>query len=161
MVSPFYRQVRLIRTVLRNRNLSSVRVASVEDYQGQQESCLIVSCVRSSAKWLRSDKAHALGLLHNNALFNVCITRAQSLLVIVGNPSLLVLDPNWRHLLALCVRHGTYHGGIPLEIPAAGHSNNNNNDIENNADADSDDSDASQQQNDAMYSLDLPWNVGL
>lgn len=124
MVAPFRRQVTQIRLALRSRGCRDIRVGSVEDYQGQEEKIIIVSPVRASKKWLSQDceimQGNATcsldsvtvsyfffaGLMFNDRLFNVCITRPRNLLVVVGNPSILSLDPNWRKLLGTCLENG-------------------------------------------------------
>jgi hypothetical protein len=52
----------------------------------------------------------------------VQITRAQSLLVCVGNPEVWMLDPNWRQLLQYAVDHGAYYSsdGVPCPLTATG-----------------------------------------
>lgn len=115
VVTPFYQQVRLIRRLLRENDLRDIRVGSIEDYQGQEESVLIVSCVRSSHRWIAQDKERGLGLLFNNRQFNVCITRPRNLLLIVGNPYILTLDPNWRHLIGETLKRETYTG-VPFDV---------------------------------------------
>jgi helicase MOV-10 len=120
VVAPFYRQVRLIREVLRERFLRDVRVGSVADYQGQEEEVLIVSAVRGTMRWLEQDRASGTGLVFNNRSFNVCVTRARCLLLCVGNPRVLSADPNWRRLLRLCLRNGTY-SGIPYDCESDRH----------------------------------------
>lgn len=40
--------------------------------------------------------------------FNVAVTRAKALTVIVGNPFILHEDPCWRALLDFCVRNKAY-----------------------------------------------------
>ncbi|KAJ1623828.1 hypothetical protein T492DRAFT_284958 [Pavlovales sp. CCMP2436] len=47
--------------------------------------------------------------------FNVAITRAKSLLVIVGNPHALAVDPSWRSLLAHALERGCYRG-VPFSL---------------------------------------------
>lgn len=42
--------------------------------------------------------------------FNVAITRARSLLIIVGNPYLLKADAHWRDLINLCCKLHSYRG---------------------------------------------------
>jgi len=37
--------------------------------------------------------------------FNVALTRAQALLVVVGNANVLMVDPYWAAFLRLCYRH--------------------------------------------------------
>ena len=50
---------------------------------------IIVSTVRSQQKFLAHDFRHKLGFLRNPKRFNVAITRAKALLIVVGNPYLL------------------------------------------------------------------------
>jgi len=42
--------------------------------------------------------------------FNVAVTRARSLLIIVGNPHLLECDPNWKELVNFTQKLGSYKG---------------------------------------------------
>ena len=42
--------------------------------------------------------------------FNVAVTRARSLLIIVGNPHLLECDPNWKELINFTQKLGSYRG---------------------------------------------------
>lgn len=60
---------------------------------------MILSAVRSKEEYLNSDFKHKLGFLRNPKRFNVAITRAKALMIIVGNPSLLKCDRNWRELI--------------------------------------------------------------
>jgi len=55
-----------------------------------------------------------VGLVNNSRQFNVAVTRAKSLLIIVGNPDLLVRDPYWAKVLGYCVQKGSYQG-CPLD----------------------------------------------
>eukprot|EP00965_Chrysotila_dentata_P121503 4016914-Pleurochrysis_carterae.AAC.1 len=85
-------------------------------FQGQERRVIIVSTVRSSEKYIESDVQHKLGFLFNPKRFNVAITRACALLIIVGNPAVLQLDPNWGALLKLCVSKNAYRGApLPLD----------------------------------------------
>lgn len=49
--------------------------------------------------------------------FNVAITRPKALLVIVGNPILLMQDKNWKSLLEYVKEHGGYTGGVRYPVP--------------------------------------------
>jgi len=40
----------------------------------------------------------------------VAITRARSLLIVVGNPHLLEIDPNWKKLINFTQKLGSYTG---------------------------------------------------
>lgn len=42
--------------------------------------------------------------------FNVALTRAKALLIVVGNPNILARDPHWQQLLTYCRQNGSYTG---------------------------------------------------
>ncbi len=65
---------------------------------------MILSTVRSS---LTSD---SLGFLKNDKRFNVAITRAQALQIVVADPKLLAGDRTWNHLLQYCISNQAYVG---------------------------------------------------
>lgn len=90
-----------------------VKVGSTELFQGQERRVIVVSTVRSSDAFVASDRAHNLGFLDNPKRFNVAVTRAQALLVVVMNPLIVATDPHWGALLKLCVEKGAY-AGLPL-----------------------------------------------
>lgn len=60
---------------------------------------IIISTVRSSVDYVTYDLRHTLGFVSNPRRFNVAITRAQALVIIVGDPDVLGLDPLWRSFL--------------------------------------------------------------
>ena len=76
---------------LESFDMGSVKVGSVEQFQGQEREVIIVSTVRSTAKHNGFDKTYCLGFLSNPSRFNVAVTRAKSLLIIVGIPHRLCL----------------------------------------------------------------------
>ena len=103
----------------------------MEAFQGDERPVIILSCVRSDIdgtaslgddmvqKLLRSDARHNLGFLHNRKRFNVSITRAQALLVVVGNPFVLQHDPFWRALLTYSCENNCYAGAEYQHTPPA------------------------------------------
>ena len=100
-----------LRQLLRGKPaLAGITVGSVEVFQGGERAVIIVSTVRSTVEFLDFDARHALGFLVNPKRFNVAVTRAQQLLVIVGNPAILALDDSWSALLRYAVAHGAYRG---------------------------------------------------
>ena len=42
--------------------------------------------------------------------FNVALTRAKALVVVVGHPNVLLQDPCWRRLLEHCAEHRAWFG---------------------------------------------------
>ena len=116
VITPYNKQVQRMRDRLVKANLSAVKVGSTELFQGQERRVIIITTVRSSEDYVGFDVRHQLGFLDNPKRFNVAITRAQSLLVVVGNPLVLMLDPHWRALIRLCVAKGAYRGvALPPE----------------------------------------------
>jgi len=110
IITPYNRQVQRLRFRLTKANLSAIKVGSVEMFQGQERRVILVSTVRSSSDWVGFDKRHHLGFLDNPKRFNVAITRAQALLIVVGDPSVLMLDPHWAALIRRCQEKGAYRG---------------------------------------------------
>lgn len=102
-----------------NMELQLPKVGSVEEFQGQERSVIILSTVRSNPQFVPSDKQHALGFVASPRRLNVSLTRAKSLLIIVGNPHLLSQDVYWRHVLKYCIEHECYIGcDLPKDFSA-------------------------------------------
>jgi len=119
VISPYRSQVVRIRKLLRNRRLGSLRAGTVEDYQGQEQRVIVVSCTRASPKWLNWDVEHQMGLLQPKRM-NVAITRAQALLLIVGDPALLQFNAHWRSLMQYCWRKNAVIGSLPTSVCCSG-----------------------------------------
>jgi len=120
IVTPFRAQVLYIRDMLRKRGYGSIRVGTVDDYQGQEERIIIISTVIGSAN-ARSVGTMAHGLMSSPQRFNVAITRAKALLVIIGDPNALWEDDSWRALLEYAVKNHGYRGcAHPLASEGAG-----------------------------------------
>lgn len=76
---------------------------SVETFQGQERRVILISTVRSENDLLAQDRKYNLGFVANEKRFNVAITRAKALLIVVGNPRVLATDKeNWLPLLQFC-----------------------------------------------------------
>eukprot|EP00938_MAST-03A_sp_MAST-3A-sp1_P004944 g4944.t1 len=95
-------------TMLRNVGLNAIRVGSIDDYQGQEENVVIVSTVFAGPHLTNDSRGNDLGLLGNPRRFNVAVTRASSLLVVIGKSNSIRRDPCWKDLISLCVEMGTY-----------------------------------------------------
>ncbi|KAF9584788.1 hypothetical protein BGW38_005174 [Lunasporangiospora selenospora] len=123
VIAPFREQVKLLRQLLRSKGLAGVNVGTVEDYQGQEYKIVLISTTRSRAKYLDQDVRQGLGLVHFRKRFNVALTRAMAMLVVVGNPELLVMDENWAAYLHFCLRNDAYTGAtLPLSIVNPAHA---------------------------------------
>ena len=118
IITPYHRQAQKIRTALAIEGLSfsssvdsnagtagsqGIKVGSVETFQGQERRCIIVSTVRADVEYVESDLKYNLGFVANEKRFNVSMTRAKALLIVVGCPTVLALDKdNWFPFLKYC-----------------------------------------------------------
>ncbi|TFK28523.1 RNA helicase [Coprinopsis marcescibilis] len=114
IIAPYHAQCLKIRNSLRNV-ADSIKVGSVEEFQGQERKVIIISTVRSSKDFVEYDLRHTLGFVASPRRFNVAVTRAQALLVVVGNPHVLGLDPLWRAFLNYIYNNDGWTG--PIDIP--------------------------------------------
>lgn len=89
VITPYRQQVLKIKKALEGVDMPTIKVGSVEQFQGQEREVILISTVRSTIKHNDFDKNHYLGFLSNPRRFNVAITRARSLLIIVGNPHII------------------------------------------------------------------------
>uniref|UniRef100_UPI003AABEA36 putative helicase mov-10-B.1 n=1 Tax=Centroberyx gerrardi TaxID=166262 RepID=UPI003AABEA36 len=112
IIAPYRKQVEKIRKALkidkdlRKENLENITIGSVEEFQGKESEVILVSTVRSNAKSIEQDQRFTLGFVNNEKRFNVAMTRAQALLIVVGNPAVLKTDPNWNQFIEYCSSKG-------------------------------------------------------
>lgn len=111
VIAPFRAQVLKMREVLRKENLGAVNVGSVEDMQGQEKSVVFISTVltRDHRRWSRSEERNGLGFMNDPKRFNVAITRAHALCVVVGNVGYLKRSCTYWTAL---IEHVRRNGGI-------------------------------------------------
>ncbi|NWH24137.1 M10L1 helicase, partial [Grus americana] len=116
VITPYRKQVEKIRFLLRSIDLADIKVGTVEEFQGQEYMVIILSTVRSHEGLFGDDK-YCLGFLSNPKRFNVAITRAKALLIVVGNPHVLVKDPCFCALLEYSLMNRVYVGcDLPSEL---------------------------------------------
>lgn len=96
--------------------------ASVELFQGKEKSVIIISTVRSGQQdigFLNNPKVSIYIMQHIYASqliwfffqrLNVLLTRAQSLMILVGNPNVLQKDRNWYDVLKRLTKLGVVTG---------------------------------------------------
>ncbi|XP_013876270.1 RNA helicase Mov10l1 [Austrofundulus limnaeus] len=110
IIAPYRKQCEKIRMLLCKVGLSEIKVGSVEEFQGQEFLVIIMSTVRSNESMESADLQSSMGFLANQKRFNVAITRSKALLLIIGNPHILIRDPCFRALLQYCYNNGVYLG---------------------------------------------------
>ncbi|XP_068450132.1 putative helicase mov-10-B.1 [Clinocottus analis] len=117
IIAPYRKQVEKIQKALKSvpalrqwSDLKELKVGSVEEFQGQERKVIMVSTVRSSINYVKMDKDFSIGFLSNEKRFNVALTRARSLLIVVGNPVILKKDPTWEKFINYCVEEKGYTG---------------------------------------------------
>ncbi|XP_066109145.1 RNA helicase Mov10l1 [Saccopteryx bilineata] len=116
VITPYRKQVEKIKILLRNVDLMDIKVGSVEEFQGQEHLVIIISTVRSNEDQFEDDR-YFLGFLSNSKRFNVAITRPKALLIVLGNPHVLVRDPCFGALLEYSITNGVYTGcDLPPEL---------------------------------------------
>lgn len=110
VITCFRAQVLKMREIFRDANLGTVNVGVVEDFQGQESSVVLVSTVltENQGRWMKGSMG-GLGFMLDPKRFNVAITRASSLCVIVGNVNYL---ENSGSYWAALVEHVRKNGGI-------------------------------------------------
>ncbi|KAJ7199232.1 P-loop containing nucleoside triphosphate hydrolase protein [Mycena pura] len=111
VITPYHAQQCKIKELFhRNAKFDGITVGSVEEFQGQERRVIIVSTVRSNTNYIESDVRRTLGFVASPHRFNVAITRAQALLIVIGNPDILALDPIWRAFMNYVHGRGGWRG---------------------------------------------------
>ena len=106
IITPYIKQKQKIEKVLANANVATweeldVSVGSVEFFQGQEKDVIIISTVRSFPEDEEFVK-HNIGFLRCQKRLNVAITRAKSLLIVIGNDIKLSDSPIWSKFIRYC-----------------------------------------------------------
>nr|CAH7724744.1 unnamed protein product [Callosobruchus chinensis] len=110
VITPYIKQIQEIRSLMVEAEFLVPKIGTVEQLQGQEYDVILLSTVRSCPEYVTFDLAHKLGFVANPKRLNVAISRAKSLLVIVGNPKLLSQDVCWRSVIEYCLQKGCYLG---------------------------------------------------
>jgi helicase MOV-10 len=108
IITPFSEQKRQIDYILEKEMYKEIDVGTVEFFQGQEKNIIILSSVRSEI-FFHDNQSH-IGFLSNPKRLNVALTRAKSLLIIVGNPIPLMMEKHWCYLLDFCKRNNACRG---------------------------------------------------
>ncbi len=96
-ISPYAGQVAAARELLP----ASLRISTIDSFQGQEKDTIIVSLVRSN------DDGD-IGFLKDYRRMNVAITRAKERLIIIGDSATIGADAFYNALLTYIEQNGTY-----------------------------------------------------
>ena len=117
VVTPYYDQVVRIRSELRKRKMFGISVERVLNVQGKQFRVVFLSTVRTrkSCIFVRENLEECdFGFLSNDKLLNTAITRAQSLVAVVGDPLALATVGKcrklWEKFIETCLEHDSAFG---------------------------------------------------
>ena len=121
VISPYRKQIEKIKDVMNRAwqkdkaafsgaDWRDITISSTEQFQGQERRIIIITTVRSEPDNLKPDFEFRLGFLKNPKRFNVATTRAKALMIVVGNPKLLSLDPYWKEFIMYAKDKGAYKG---------------------------------------------------
>uniref|UniRef100_A0A1I8Q9M8 C2H2-type domain-containing protein n=1 Tax=Stomoxys calcitrans TaxID=35570 RepID=A0A1I8Q9M8_STOCA len=100
VISPYKKQYIRIREELNLRRWYQIETGSVENFQGKEKNIIIVSFVRSNTP--------TLGFLENPRRLNVTLSRAKSLLILIGNAKTLSINEEFDYIIKECQRHKTF-----------------------------------------------------
>ncbi len=89
VISPYAGQARLLKQLTSSwKDLHGIEIATVDGFQGREKEAIVVSAVRCN-------NDGEVGFLADWRRLNVAITRAKTLLVVVGSAHTLRNDPHW------------------------------------------------------------------
>ncbi|KAJ0036768.1 hypothetical protein NQD34_005445 [Periophthalmus magnuspinnatus] len=101
IIAPYRKQVQKICMALQKvekdykiKNMSNLKVGTLEEFQGQERRVILVSTVRIS--------------FLNDKWFNVAVNRAKALLIVVGNPEMSNSHSAWARFISYCKEKGGY-----------------------------------------------------
>uniref|UniRef100_A0A8C4SHS6 Helicase with zinc finger 2 n=1 Tax=Erpetoichthys calabaricus TaxID=27687 RepID=A0A8C4SHS6_ERPCA len=105
-------QVNLMRNELRKRKLARVTVENLANIQGIQFRVIIITTVQTRQSLLSSKLEH-LSFFNDARALNTAMTRAQSLVVVVGDAAALWYFGNcskiWANYIQLCLNNSSAH----------------------------------------------------
>lgn len=115
VITCFRAQVLKMREILRESHLATINVGVVEDFQGQESSVVLVSTVltKNQRRWMKGPLS-GLGFMLDPKRFNVAITRASSLCVVIGNVQYLEKSGSYWEALIEHVRNKSGVSGASI-----------------------------------------------
>lgn len=104
VITPYQGQIRKLRA---HPELKSIRISTIDSFQGQEDEGILISLVRSN-----SDQE--IGFLRDYRRMNVALTRAKQHLVVFGDSATIGSDPFFGKFLEYCEEHGGYRSVFEL-----------------------------------------------
>ncbi|KAK5991678.1 NFX1-type zinc finger-containing-like protein [Cladobotryum mycophilum] len=98
------------RLVEKKQLLQTLRLATVDNFQGEEAKVIIVSLVRSNP-------AHRVGFLRTENRINVLLSRAQHGMYLIGNTETYLHVPMWADVHSHLVRAGAVNTALSLSCP--------------------------------------------
>ncbi|KAI1492178.1 hypothetical protein F5X96DRAFT_413793 [Biscogniauxia mediterranea] len=92
------------------RLLESVRVATVDNFQGEEAKVIIISLVRSNPQ-------NRCGFLSTSNRINVLLSRAQHGMFIIGNSTTYRNVPMWSEVINMLQKDGNFGSQLQLQCP--------------------------------------------
>jgi len=123
VVTPYHDQVMRIRAELRKKRLHNISVERVQNVQGKQYRVIFISTVRTRDSCMsQPDTRTDFGFLSSAKLLNTAVTRAQSLVAVVGDPVALCSVGRcrklWEKFLETCSKNRSLVGYTWKELTA-------------------------------------------
>jgi superfamily I DNA and/or RNA helicase len=115
IMSPFAAQVRLLRKLCRDAGLWRVNIGPCEAFQGLEKRLVVLCTTRARERFLDRDVEVCKGIIRQPQRMNVCLTRAQHGLVVIGNPKCLAVDADWVRFMGFCKRNGLFEGDLEID----------------------------------------------
>ncbi|KAI0044323.1 P-loop containing nucleoside triphosphate hydrolase protein [Auriscalpium vulgare] len=110
VIAPYKAQVRRIRQLLKSSGIKDVLVCSVEQFQGEERRVIIFSTTRNTPpkgkEGQRVGVRAKIGFVNDRKRINVAFTRAQAMLIVIGDPEALGGHPIWRTFINYVASHG-------------------------------------------------------
>ncbi|XP_070491108.1 uncharacterized protein [Chironomus tepperi] len=108
IISPYSAQRDRLNEKFRKK-YPKVEIGTVDSFQGREKKIIFVSCVRSGT--------NHVGFLSNEKRLNVALTRAQSMLVVIGNVMTLQQSDIWDKFIAYCHENNATVGDLKYYRP--------------------------------------------
>ena len=106
-----FRKAKVVPDLTSDRRFVDCHLVGTGLVQGQERRVIILSTVRSETQHLKSDLQHHLGFVTSGKRFNVAITRAKALLIVVGSPEVLATDKeHWLPFMLDCQTSKSWAG---------------------------------------------------